>query len=195
MKDTVTKQTIEAKVKALFFITDGDEIISIDKLTVSWDGIVRDKHTSRTSLARTQDASENGVQKGMEILNLRQFTIISHEELKLTAEKMGIEKINEEDLHPNIVLEGLPNLTQLPFGVRMHFPQFASLLTTGENFPCIVSGNRIQKSNIEIKGLNTAYPKAGMHLRGITAMVLKPGFIRVGDIVKIMIPSQSVYKI
>lgn len=187
------KIILEGTVESLFYIQN-DKIINTDKLTVMWDGIINDKHTSRTSITRTQDSSENNVPKGTEILNLRQISIISKEEQEEVAKRLGIEKFNYEDLRPNIVINGIPNLTNLPAGTRIQFPEFTLLYVTGENYPCIVSGTRVEQSNIEISNLKFKYPKEAMHLRGILAIVLRPGFIRKGDKIKVTIPPQYIYE-
>lgn len=175
----------EATIVELNIIT-GDSVSSTNKLTLSWDGIIGDKHTSRTSIARTQDASDNGVLKGSEVLNLRQITILSKEELKETANLMGIPEISSDDVRANIIIEGLPNLSKLSVGTRMIFPEFAVIYITGENTPCIISGRRVQERFTHINGLAIQYPKAALNKRGLLAMVIRPGFVRVGDKIKII---------
>ena len=181
------------KVTDTFIIPFNSEPLQIDKLTLTWDGIKQDKHASRTVVAATQDALANAVTKGSEILNLRQISLISQEELNEIALKMNVNEIPLNFMRANIVTSGFKHLTQLPFGTQIHFEFGAVLLLTGENHPCGVTGKRIQESLLEEKNIIASFVKEGEHKRGVTAIVLRPGLIYAGQEARVRIPVNKYY--
>ena len=54
--------------------------------------------------------------RGTEILNRRQITIVSVEELDRIAEELGVESVLPEWLGANILVKGFPELTKLTMG-------------------------------------------------------------------------------
>ena len=72
------------------------------------DGVVGDRHYGRTKSAGVR---EQYVSRGTEILNLRQISIVSQEELACIARTLGVPEITGQDLGANIVLEGIEHLT------------------------------------------------------------------------------------
>ena len=57
--------------------------------------------------------------EGTEIANVRQFTIVSAEELSAIAEKMEIDEVKPEWLGASIVVEGIPDFTHVPPSARL----------------------------------------------------------------------------
>jgi len=155
---------------------------SREKIQCLWDGIKGDRHSGQTKLAGVR---ERYVPKGTEILNLRQVSIVSVEELEEIAWRMGIPKVTGADLGANVVLSGIPELTKLPTGTIMKFSEQTLLFVTGENLPCVFPGKNIQARYPDIPKLANKFPKIATGQRGLVAMILRPGSIRKSDVVEI----------
>lgn len=168
------------KVKALYNIQH-ENTYETEKIKVTWDGFERSKHSSRTMIAPGYITKENGTKKGDEILNYRQITIVSHEELSVIAQKLGLDVIDPIDFRPSIVVEGHENFTKIPLGTRLVFPNGCILYITDENSPCVVTAQRVQDSNPQNKTVLSRLAKESMGLRGVHAIVLKPGLIYKND--------------
>lgn len=155
---------------------------SREKIQCLWDGIEGDRHSGQTKFAGVR---EDYVPKGTEVLNLRQASIVSKEELEEIAKRMGIPKVTGADLGANVVLSGIPELTKLPTGTIIKFSEQTLLLVTGENLPCVFPGKNIQARYPDIPKLANKFPKIAMGKRGLVAIVLRLGDIRKDDVVEI----------
>jgi hypothetical protein len=74
--------------------------------------------------------------RGTEIMNRRQLSLVSVEELANIASQLGVPEIRSEWLGANMVVSGYPDLTLLPMGLRMLLPRRAGFVCEGENEPC-----------------------------------------------------------
>ena len=153
-----------------------------EKIQCLWGGVRGDRHCGQIKLAGVR---EKYVPKGTEVLNLRQVSIVSKEELEEIAQRMDIPEVTGADLGANIVLSGVPELTKLPTGTIIKFPEQTLLFVTGENLPCVFPGKNIQARYPDIPKLVNKFPKTAMGRRGLVAVVLRPGSIRKNDVVKI----------
>ena len=136
----------------------------------------------------------HGIPKGTEIANTREFSAVSSEELDEIASAMGVPEIPDGALGQNLVLQGVPGLTQLPPGTLLMFkdpkgnPRTAVLAVWGENTPCVIPGQEIQKHYPERSGLVGMFPKAALKRRGVVGFVYCSGFIQQGDQVVVTTP-------
>lgn len=117
--------------------------------------------------------------------NSRQLTIVSVEELAEAAGALGIPRLLPEWLGANLLISGLPHLTQLAPGTRLFFPGEAVVVVEGENAPCRVAGKEVNRHFPERADLAGAFPKAAVHRRGIAAWVERAGWIAAGDVFQI----------
>lgn len=181
------KFSLTGKVLSVY-IGISDKTISKeqDKLLLDWDGIREDRHYGRIKFAGVR---EEYMHKGEEMLNLRQISIVSKEELNVIAENLKIDHIEAEDLGANILIEGIKNFTEIPFGSVMKFKYGTVLLLTGDNFPCILPGKELSKRE-ENHLIASQFAKKAMHLRGQTALILKSGIIKRNDNIEIVIPKE-----
>ena len=155
---------------------DSDTPLPCHELVLDLGGPVGDRHHGRTMKSDTRQSSV--YERGTEIANLRQVSIVDTSELAEIATKMGISGIEPGLIADNICLEGLPNLTSLPRMSRLVFDSGAVIMTGGENFPCAIAGAMVG----QVHGTRpTAFAKSAMGLRGITGWVEHPGVIRPGD--------------
>ncbi len=153
------------------------------KIQCTWDGVKNDRHYGRTKLAGVR---EKYVPKGTKVLNLRQVSIVSEEELQEIARRMGVHEVTGTDLGANVVLKNIPELTKISSGAIVKFSSGAILFVVRENLPCVFPGRNIQERYPDIPSLVRKFPKAAMGIRGLVAIVLQPGNIRRGDTVEII---------
>jgi hypothetical protein len=158
-------------------------------------GVRGDTHAGpRLCDVREASIRAHGIPKGTEIANTREFSAVSSEELEAIASAMGVPEIPEGALGQNLVLEGVPGLTQLPAGTLLMFrdqkgnPRTAVLAVWAENTPCVIPGQEIQKHYPDRSGLANLFPKAAVKRRGVVGFVYCSGFIQQGDQVVVVTP-------
>ena len=156
------------------------------------EGIIGDKHAGFT---RASDSQTPEYQRGTLIRNNRQWSAVSPEELSLIAESMGIPFIDPAWLGANLALSGIPNLTELPKGTKLRFPEETVLLIEGENMPCTGPGEVIASKYPE-KGLKAnSFPKAAFGKRGLIGVVERPGIIKLNDVVTVQIYQPKMFSL
>jgi hypothetical protein len=151
-------------------------------ITLTWEGVAGDTHAG---WMRKSDAREPHYPRGTLIRNHRQVTLVSVEELAEVATAMQLPQVLPEWLGANICISGIAGLTQLAPATRLFFADGAVLMVTYENLPCVGPGKVIQAQFPERAGLQSRFPKAAMHKRGLVAVVEKPGTVRVGEAVTV----------
>ncbi len=162
----------------------------VDRVEADFEGFPGDRHAG---LTRPSDSRTPHYPRGTPIRNDRQVSIVSVEELAEVAARMALPEVRPEWLGANLLLEGIPLLTQLPPTTRLFFQQGAVLYISGENNPCVHPGKAIQAVYPQWTGLETAFTRAAVHLRGLVAVVEKPGIIARGDSVAVKIPTNYRY--
>lgn len=150
---------------------------------VSLEGFVGDVHGG---FVRKADSRDKPIPRGTPVRNWRQWSAISIEELEEIARTMGIERIEPWMLAANITVSGVANFTQLPRGTHLHFDGGTILTVECENAPCVQPGQEIEKVYKEKKPQE--FVKAAIHKRGLVGVVYHPGTIRIGEMVKIVLP-------
>lgn len=195
---------LRGKVEAVLIAENPGSIISVraDKIEVRWSAGVRgDRH----SIARTVDSREKellsfGIPKRTDIANHREFSALSIEELREIARAMKLPRqIPYGLLGENIVVSGIPKLTELPVGTKIFFigkneeKRSAVLIVWGENTPCLAPGKAIQEQFPEIPSLAKRFPRAAHGKRGVVGSVYCNGEIHEGDAVIAKIPRQKIY--
>ncbi len=88
------------------------------------------------------------------------------------------------------MLEGLPELTQLPPASRLIFEAGAALTVDMENGPCNFTGREIER---EHPGYGAGFRAAARHRRGVTAWVEREGEIGLGELARLHVPPQRPY--
>jgi MOSC domain-containing protein YiiM len=154
-----------------------------DELLLDWGGPVGDRHHGETMLSNTRQ--RHVFERGTEIRNHRQLSLVDSAELADIAAHMGIDGISPGLIADNICTDGIPELTSLPRMTRMVFSSGAVIMLGGENNPCTIAGamvGRVHGTSAE------AFPKAAIHRRGVTGWVEHPGVIRIGDGITLHLP-------
>ncbi|HTM69011.1 MAG TPA: MOSC domain-containing protein [Candidatus Binatia bacterium] len=164
-------------------------------------GVKGDGHAGvRLADVRERELLGFGLPKGIEVANLREFSAVSVEDLAAIAAAMGVPSIVPGSLGENLVLSGIPRLTELPTGTMLFFQKndaskrTAVLLVWRENGPCTAPGEAIQAQHPGIPGLAAKFPKAAAGLRGVVGSVYCSGFVHEGDEVIVKVPAQRPYE-
>ena len=157
----------------------------IEAVTVTLDGFAGDRHAGPT---RRADARVPFFPRGTIIRNTRQVSLIAEEELAALAAALGVPAVDPAWLGANLVTRGLPQLTALPPGTRLFFPDKATLVVAGENEPCIQPGRVIAEHYPDVPTIAPRFVKAALGRRGLVAWVERAGTIRAGDTLMVMPP-------
>lgn len=175
------KITLTGSVTGVYLGLSPDTLITTPQTQarVTFAGFDGDHHAG---LTRKSDGRTPFYPRGTLIRNERQVTIVSPAELALAAAELGIPEIRPEWIGANLLIDGIPRLTQLPPTTRLFFAGGAVLLVSGENRPCTTAGRAIEQQ-VGQPGLAERFPKAAAARRGLTATVERPGWIRLGDAV------------
>ncbi|RED61768.1 MOSC domain-containing protein [Cohnella lupini] len=176
MNEVVVVSVLKADDTATFATSEAPSI------QVELGGIPGDRHFG---ILVPSDSRQTIYPRGTMIANRRQLSIVSVEECREIAERMGVPEIKPEWLGANILVSGLDKLTALPLGMRMLFPDGTGLICEGENEPCLDPGKLIGKiygrEEIASKFVKAAYKR-----RGIVCSVEREGKIAKGDAVRIV---------
>lgn len=175
-----------AKVNAILIADTPDSFVTrrISSVELEFGGIRGDRHFGVTAKA---DSRQPMYPRGTEILNRRQITVVTEEECAQIAEGLGVEYVLPEWLGANLCLNGYPELTKLPIGSRILFPNGTGLICMGENLPCTFPGEEIQRHYETHPKIATRFVKAAFKRRGIVCAVECPGPISEGEEVKILV--------
>ncbi len=92
----------------------------VERITLGWEGVEGELHSGLTRLSCSRMLQQ--YPRGTEISNVRQLAIVSTEELAQIAERMWLESIAPEWTGASMVLEGIPDLTNVPPSSRLQGP-------------------------------------------------------------------------
>lgn len=87
-------------------------------------------------------------------------------------------------------MEGLPDFTHLPPSSRLQGPDGVTLVVDMLNEPCQEPAVTMAKAT---GGEGKAFKAAATGKRGVTAWVEREGTLRIGDMVRLHIPSQRAW--
>ena len=128
--------------------------------------------------------------RGTEIANVRQFSVLSAEELVLIAAQMGLEALDPSLLGASLVIAGIPDFTHLPPSSRLQFDGGATLVVDMENRPCTLPAKEIEGVHA---GFGKKFKPAADGRRGVTAWVEREGNLRIGAKVRLHVPDQRAW--
>lgn len=199
MIEKTPAKKVEGRVAQLFNAV-GDDFISSNasSLQMTFEGIEGDFHSG---ISRKSGGREPWYQRGTEMRNERQVSILSEEDLIEIADHMGIEKLDPTWIGANIVLSGIPNLSYLPPRTILFFEGGVSLRVDGYNAPCRLAGGMIAK-HVGVDAVNGDFTRTDMALafkeaakmrRGLVVWVEKEGEIKAGEKVTARIWEQWIY--
>ena len=188
----LTPVKLDAKIVFLGANPDregGLESRPLQQARLTLDGLEGEAHSGLTRPSCTRMRGQ--YPKGAEIKNARQITLLSSEELEEIGAAMGLgEAVRPEWIGGNIVLAGLPRLTEIPPGARLVFEGGAGLVVDLENGPCRFAAEAIEARR---PGLGLSFPKHAKGRRGVTAWVERAGDIALGSLCRAHIPPQRIW--
>ena len=187
----LAKLKFTGKIEALYLRPSRDggfEKSPTGAMQLTLAGPVGDCHTGETR--KSDSRTKMLYERGLDIRNVRQLTLLSSEELQVLAGELGIATVDPSWLGANVVFSGILDLTFLPPSTRLQFPSGATIVVDMENYPCSQIAEVIGRHHPEVQN---KVVKIAMHKRGLTAWVEREGAIRVGDEVVIFIPPQRIY--
>ncbi|TCK28790.1 MOSC domain-containing protein [Ancylobacter aquaticus] len=158
-------------------------------LAVTLEGIEGDRHAG---LARAADSRVPWYPRGASIRNTRQVSLVCLQELAEIARRLGVAEIAPEWIGANLVIEGVPHLTGLPPGTRLHFAGGAALVAEGENAPCRHAGAAIAAQTGQ-GDAELGFAKVAKGLRGLVAWVERAGTLSAGTTLELRVPAQRLW--
>ncbi len=188
----VLKRTsFEAEVVWLGRVANSEKTLSAaraDTLELALGGDVAECHSgiTRASCSRVSGLYEPGT----EIMNVRQLSVLSQEELDQIAAAMKLEAVNPAWLGASVILKGIPEFTHVPPNSRLQGPDGVTITIDMENRPCVFPGRVIEG---EHPGHGKAFKAAAKNKRGVTAWVERAGTLSVGDKMRLFVPDQPVW--
>jgi hypothetical protein len=157
----------------------------LDAVDVGFGGIETE---SRGGLTRPSDSRVTSQhERGTEIRNTRQFSVVSTEELAKIAQEMGVEYLDPAWLGASIAISGIDDFSHIPPSTRLQNAAGTTLVVDLMNRPCILPAPVI---NIHLPGVGAKFKPAAKQLRGVTCWVERPGPLAVGDSLRVHIPDQ-----
>lgn len=159
--------------------------VPVDHAFASFAGVAGDCHAGLTRPSCSRVTSQHP--KGTEIRNVRQLSILSAEELREIAARMGLDDLDPALLGASMVIEGIPDVTHLPPSSRLQAASGATLVIDMENRPCVLPGRVVEQ---EQPGHGPRFKTAAAGRRGVTAWVEREGDLRLGDVLRLHIPDQ-----
>jgi MOSC domain-containing protein YiiM len=156
----------------------------VDRFQLVFGGLEGDLHAGAT---RGADARTPWHKRGTPIANTRQVSIVSVEESALIARALDLAALDPGLLGANLVVEGIPGLTQLAPATRLQFPSGATIFVTESNPPCRQPGRKLADAHGR-KDLEMAFVKQAAGLRGLVGLVEREGEVRAGDAIRIIAP-------
>ncbi|HET7628200.1 MAG TPA: MOSC domain-containing protein [Bacillales bacterium] len=175
----------KASVKGVYIADEEGSFVTkaLNLVKLAFGGIPGDRHFGWTKKAGVR---ESMYERGTEIFNRRQLTLVSVEECAQIAEALGVDRVEPEWLGANVCLEGMPDLTEVPAGARFLFDGGAGLLCEGVARPCVHPGKVIAEHFPGREKLAAKFVKAASGRRGLIAVVEREGEVKRGDSVRIV---------
>ena len=161
----------------------------LDAVDALWEGFDGECHGGLTRPSCTRVRAQYP-QKGTEIRNTRQISILSAEELEAIAAELGLDALAPEWVGASLVLRGIPDFTTVPPASRLVFEGGVVVTVDMENAPCRFPAEEIERHH---PGHGKGFPKAARGRRGVTGWVERPGRIALGEAVRLHIPPQRIY--
>jgi len=187
----LTPSDIEGEATGLFVNPDrldGMSSRSVESVRVGFAGFEGEAHGGLTRPSCTRVKLQ--YPRNTEIRNVRQICILSEEEIAAIAAAMQLDTIDPRWLGANVVMRGIPDLTQLPPASRLIFEGGVSLVVDMENAPCRIAAQSIEEHR---PGQGMSFPKHAAGRRGVTAWVEREGEIARGERARLHIPPQRLY--
>lgn len=161
---------------------------SLEAVEISFAGVAGEAHAGVTRPSCSRVLAQHP--RGTEIRNVRQFSILSAEDLSGIAQAMGLERLDPAWLGASMVVEGFADFSHLPPSSRLQGPDGVSLVVDMENRPCQLPAKLIEAA---APGYGKRFRRAALGRRGVTAWVEREGRLQLGDGLRLHIPDQPIW--
>lgn len=161
---------------------------ALENAFASYAGFDGDYHAGLTRASCVRVKAQHP--KGTEIRNVRQFSILSLEEMKAIAAQIGLETLAPEHLGASIVVQGIPDFTHLPPSSRLQAENGTTIVIDMLNAPCLFPAREIEK---DAEGHGKDFKSAAQGRRGVCAWVEREGQLAVGDTLRLHVPGQRAW--
>lgn len=157
----------------------------VEDAFASYAGFEGDYHAGMTRASCVRVKSQHP--QGTEIRNVRQFSILSAEEMAGIAADIGVAALDPAHLGASIVLEGISDFTHVPPSSRLQAENGTTIVIDMLNAPCNFPAQQIEKAN---DGHGKGFRAAAKGRRGVCAWVEREGALQVGDVLRLHVPGQ-----
>lgn len=124
------------------------------------------------------------------IRNVRQFSILSAEDLAAIAADMGLATLDPALVGATLVIDGIPDFTHLPPSSRLQAAGGCTLVVDMENRPCTLPARPIEDRH---PSFGKRFKSAAQGRRGVTAWVEREGTLTLGETITLHIPDQPAW--
>ncbi|OAN97340.1 MOSC domain-containing protein [Sulfitobacter geojensis] len=162
---------------------------AVQEAFANYAGFEGDYHAGLTRKSCVRVKSQHP--EGTEIRNVRQFSIVSAEELAAIAAVIGLEALDPVLLGASIVVEGIDDFTHVPPNARLQAANGTTIVVDMQNGPCNFPAREIEKN---APGHGKGFKAAAKDRRGVCAWVEREGQLKVGDTLRLHIPGQRVWR-
>ena len=160
----------------------------VQSITATFAGPMGEAHAGLTRLScsrvKRQYASNTTIR------NVRQFSILSGEDLAAIAADMGLATLDPALVGATLVIVGIPDFSHLPPSSRLQAAGGCTLVVDMENRPCTLPARPIEERH---PTFGKAFKPAAQGRRGVTAWVEREGTLSVGETVTLHVPDQPVW--
>ena len=184
----LTKSGQSAQISYLGVNPDRAQTLASQPVNIVQVGFAGFEGESHSGLTRPSCGRvANMFERGTEIRNTRQISMLSAEDLAEIATALDVANLPPEWLGANVVVSGLPDFSHVPPGSRLLARNGTCLVIDVQNRPCNLPARVIEA---QAPGKGKAFKQAAAGLRGITAWVERPGVLQVGDTLDLFTPDQ-----
>ncbi len=162
---------------------------AIETAFASYEGFEEDYHSGLTRASCVRVKSQHP--EGTEIRNVRQFSILSEQEIATIAAEIGVESLDPVQFGASIVLSGIPDFTHVPPSSRLQASNGTTIVVDMLNAPCNFPAREIEKDE---PGHGKAFKAAAKGRRGVCAWVERQGQLSVGDTLRLHVPAQRTWQ-
>jgi len=160
----------------------------LQEVFASFAGVEGEDHGGETRPSCSRVISQHP--RGTVIRNVRQFSIVSAEEMAAVIAEMGLDRFDPAWVGASLVVKGLPDFSHLPPSSRLQSEAGTTLVVDMENRPCHLPAKVIDE---DAPGFGKAFKAAAKGKRGVTAWVEREGPLRIGDVLTLHVPDQPIW--
>ena len=151
----------------------------------TFEGVAGESHYGVTRLSCVRVKTMHP--EGTIIRNVRQFSILSEEEMRAIADEINLSELRPEWLGASMVIKGIGDFSHLPPSSRLQNEAGTTLVIDMQNRPCTWPAQEIEK---DAPGHGKRFKPAAEGRRGVTAWIEREGPLAIGDKLRLHIPDQ-----